>query len=119
MVNVIIPTYKARDTLPKALDSLVAQTKKTFVVTIVQDGDGEDYSDIISEYRKRGLGIRILILDTRGDIIDVTHGSSIAALYEYLDLISLGNNHVVGEGGGRVGRDNLSVLAVVAGDDGP
>ena len=67
MVNVIIPTYKARDTLPKALDSLVAQTKKTFVVTIVQDGDGEDYSDIISEYRKRGLGIRILILqENRG-----------------------------------------------------
>lgn len=63
MVDVIIPTYKARETLPKALDSLVAQTKKTFVVTIVQDCDGEDYSDIISEYRKRGLGIRLLILD--------------------------------------------------------
>jgi glycosyltransferase involved in cell wall biosynthesis len=58
MVDVIIPTYKARETLPKALDSLVAQTKKLFIVTIVQDADGEDYTDIIEEYRRRGLVIR-------------------------------------------------------------
>ena len=62
IVNVIIPTYKARETLPKALDSLVAQTKKMFIVTIVQDCDGEDYSDIIEEYRRRGLNIRLLSL---------------------------------------------------------
>lgn len=67
MVGVIIPTYKARETLPKALDSLVAQTKKTFVVTIVQDCDGEDYSDIIERYRERGLGIRLVSLkENRG-----------------------------------------------------
>lgn len=58
IVDVIIPTYKARETLPKALDSLVAQTKKLFIVTIVQDADGEDYTDIIEEYRRRGLVIR-------------------------------------------------------------
>ena len=49
MVNLIIPTYKARDTLPAALDSLVAQTKKLFIITIVQDADDEDYTDIIQE----------------------------------------------------------------------
>ena len=64
MVDVIIPTYKARETLPKALDSLVAQTKKTFIVTIVQDCDGEDYLDIIEEYRRRGLSIRLLSLQS-------------------------------------------------------
>lgn len=67
IVNLIIPTYKARDTLPKALDSLVAQTKKMFITTIVQDCDGEDYSDIIEEYRNRGLQIRLISLnDNRG-----------------------------------------------------
>ena len=35
------------------LSSLCAQTKKEFFVTIIQDCDGEDYSDIISEYKKR------------------------------------------------------------------
>jgi len=67
LVDVIIPTYKARETLPKALDSLVAQTKKMFIVTIVQDCDGEDYSDIIEEYKERGLQIRHLSLpENRG-----------------------------------------------------
>jgi len=61
IVNVIIPTYKARDTLPTALDSLVAQTKGLFIVTVVQDCDGEDYSDILNEYRRRGLQIRHLV----------------------------------------------------------
>ena len=62
IVDVIIPTYKARETLPKALDSLVAQTKKLFIVTIIQDGDGEDYSDIIEEYRRRGLQLFLISL---------------------------------------------------------
>lgn len=35
------------------LNSLCAQTKKEFFVTIIQDCDGENYSDIISEYKKR------------------------------------------------------------------
>jgi len=61
MVNLIIPVYKARETLPRALDSLVAQTKKMFIVTIVQDCDGEDYKKLIEEYRRRGLKIRHLI----------------------------------------------------------
>lgn len=58
MVNVIIPTYNALNTLPDALDSLVAQTKKMFIVTIVQDCDGLDYTELIEEYRRRGLKIR-------------------------------------------------------------
>lgn len=67
IVDIIIPTYKARETLPKALDSLVAQTKKMFIITIVQDADEEDYSDIIEEYKKRGLSIRLVTLkDNRG-----------------------------------------------------
>lgn len=60
MVNVIIPTYKARDCLPKALDSLVSQTRELFIVTVVQDCDGEDYTDILDEYRRRGLQIKLI-----------------------------------------------------------
>lgn len=46
--------------MPNALDSLVAQTKKIFLVTIVQDCDDEDYTDIITEYHRRGLQIFLL-----------------------------------------------------------
>lgn len=60
MVDIIIPTYKARETLPQTLDSLVSQTKKMFIVTIVQDCDDEDYTDIIKTYKKRGLKCRLI-----------------------------------------------------------
>lgn len=60
MVNVIIPTYKARGTLPDALNSLLVQTKKLFTVTIVQDCDGEDYTDIVDDFRSRGLSLNLL-----------------------------------------------------------
>lgn len=61
IVNVIVPMYKARDTLPDLLDSFVAQTKKRFFITLVNDADGEDYSDIIEKYSDRGLHINYLI----------------------------------------------------------
>lgn len=63
MVNIIIPIYRGRDTIRGGLDSLVAQTKKMFVVTLVQDCDGEDYSDIVNEYTRRGLHMRLLQTD--------------------------------------------------------
>lgn len=62
MIAVGVPVYKARDTLPALLDSLVAQTKKMFIVYLSIDCDGEDYSDIIEEYRRRGLAINIISL---------------------------------------------------------
>ena len=63
MVEVGIPVYKARNTLPAALDSLVAQTKKNFIVCLSIDGDNEDYSDIIETYQNRGLKIRVIKSD--------------------------------------------------------
>lgn len=60
IVEVGIPVYKARDVLSDALDSLVAQTYKKFSVCLSIDCDGEDYSDIISTYRARGLKIRVI-----------------------------------------------------------
>lgn len=66
MVEVIIPTWNARETLPKALDSLVAQTKQMFLVCLSIDCDGVDYSDIIEEYERRGLHIRTCHTEKNG-----------------------------------------------------
>ena len=60
MIEVGIPVYHSKEFLPNALDSLVAQTKKMFIVCLSIDGDGEDYSDIIKEYMRRGLKIRVI-----------------------------------------------------------
>ena len=64
IVNIIIPVFHSKETLPKTLDSLVAQTKRLFFVTIVSDGDGEDYSDIVETYSGRGLHIIALYMPT-------------------------------------------------------
>lgn len=60
MVNIIIPVYHSLQTLPKTLDSLVAQTKQMFLVTLSQDGDGENYKPIVDEYTRRGLHMFLL-----------------------------------------------------------
>lgn len=60
MLEIGIPTWHARKTLPKLLDSLVAQTKNNFIACISIDGDGENYDDIIKEYQRRGLKIRVI-----------------------------------------------------------
>lgn len=87
MLEVGIPVYKARDTLPAALDSLVVQTKKNFIVCLSIDGDNEDYSDIIREYQKRGLKIRVINNDintgagpARQRILDTTQCDYISFL---------------------------------------
>ena len=66
MVGVIIPTYKAKKVLPHALDSLVAQTKKMFLVCISIDGEDEAYTKIIEEYKRRGLKIITIRSETNG-----------------------------------------------------
>ena len=52
MVNIIIPLYKNKDNIRSCLNSLRSQTKRTFIITIVQDYDGEDYTGIIKEFQK-------------------------------------------------------------------
>ena len=60
IVEIGIPIFHAKETLPAALDSLVAQTKKNFIVCLSIDGDNEDYTDIINTYKARGLKIRVI-----------------------------------------------------------
>lgn len=87
MLNIIIPTYKARDTLPSTLDSLVSQTKKLFLVTIVQDGDGEDYSDIIAEYKRRGLKIFLFQKENGGPGMARQYGMDRTQMCDYVMFV--------------------------------
>lgn len=66
MLEIAIPVFHAHDTLSKALDSLVAQTKSMFITCLSIDGDNEDYNDIINIYRARGLKIRTITAENGG-----------------------------------------------------
>lgn len=52
MVNIIIPYYNDEEGIKTALESLKNQTKKIFVVTIVDDNSSNDISSIINEFNK-------------------------------------------------------------------
>lgn len=60
MIDIIIPIYKAHKNLYTSLTSLVMQTYKDFKVTLINDCDGLDYSEIIEEYTNKGLNIQYL-----------------------------------------------------------
>ncbi|RMD81815.1 MAG: glycosyltransferase, partial [Chloroflexi bacterium] len=42
MIDVIIPNYNGRELLPTCLDSLRAQTRRDFQVTVVDDASTDD-----------------------------------------------------------------------------
>ena len=68
MLEIGIPVYNAEATLPKALDSLVAQTKNNFICCLSIDGDGkyEQYKELAHEYMRRGLKMRIINSEENG-----------------------------------------------------
>lgn len=65
MINVIIPCYNSTETLPKTLDSLVAQTQSRFLVTVVDDYSEENMLKIVNDYEDR-LNISYLRLTENG-----------------------------------------------------
>jgi glycosyltransferase involved in cell wall biosynthesis len=53
MLGIVIPAYEREDCLRGALDSLVNQTKKMFIVIVVDDHSPEPLEKIVNEYRNK------------------------------------------------------------------
>jgi glycosyltransferase involved in cell wall biosynthesis len=51
-VSVIIPCYNCRATLPRAIESVLAQTYSNVELVVVDDASTEDISEIVDEYRR-------------------------------------------------------------------
>lgn len=52
-ISVIIGVYNCADTLPEALDSLMAQTMDDFQIVVCDDGSTDNTIDIINDYSRR------------------------------------------------------------------
>lgn len=65
MVNVIIPCYNGKDLLKETLYSLVIQTKKMFITTVVDDCSTEDIKSVVEEFRDK-LHIKYLKTKVNG-----------------------------------------------------
>ena len=67
MLNIIIPVYNAEKTIGRTLSSLVAQTNKKFIVTIVDDCSTDNSLNIIKKFKK-DLRLRIISLEINGGV---------------------------------------------------
>lgn len=52
-VSVIVPTYNRRALLPRALDSIVAQTFDNWEIVLVDDGSTDGTEDVAARYQER------------------------------------------------------------------
>jgi glycosyltransferase involved in cell wall biosynthesis len=59
MIEIIIPTYNNKETLPRTLYSLMAQTDQNFKVLIVDDCSQDDIFSIFNEFKNK-LDIRYI-----------------------------------------------------------
>jgi glycosyltransferase involved in cell wall biosynthesis len=60
MISVCMPAYNAAETLPRALDSLSAQTYKDFDVWIADDGSTDGTRSVIERYAGKDRRIHLL-----------------------------------------------------------
>ena len=70
LFTVIMTTYNAEKFLPRALDSVLAQTLKDFEIIVSNDGSPDRSADIAKEYMAR---------DKRVSLIDLPHSGGPAA----------------------------------------
>lgn len=52
-ISVIIPTYQHAQTLPKTLESVLAQTKQPLEIIVVDDGSTDNTQAVLDPYRHR------------------------------------------------------------------
>lgn len=50
-VSVIVPTYNRAERLPRAIDSVLAQSEEAFELVIVDDGSSDETSAVVEAYR--------------------------------------------------------------------
>jgi glycosyltransferase involved in cell wall biosynthesis len=82
-VSVVIPTYNCAEFLPKAIESVLAQTYKDFEILVVDDGSTDATSEIITPYLDRVQFIRqenTGLPGARNTGIRASHGEFIALL---------------------------------------
>lgn len=73
-VSIIIPVYNGREYLTKCLDSVLAQSYKSFETIIVNDGSTDDTAEICNEYALGDHRIAVMHVENGGPAAARNHG---------------------------------------------
>lgn len=65
-ISIIMPIYKAENTLCRAIDSILAQTVHSFELILVDDGSPDACGDICERYAKRDKRIQVIHKENGG-----------------------------------------------------
>jgi glycosyltransferase involved in cell wall biosynthesis len=65
LLSLIIPHYNHNASLPRLLDSIMAQTMRDFEVIVVDDCSEESCADVVEAYASRSLPVRLVQNQTR------------------------------------------------------
>jgi len=77
-VSVIMPVYNTARFLPKAIESILAQTYTDYEFIIIDDGSTDNSLEIISQYAKKDARIRYSSRENRGISITRQEGLAMA-----------------------------------------
>ncbi|MBE8182604.1 MAG: glycosyltransferase family 2 protein [Candidatus Portiera sp.] len=66
VVSVIMATYNRYDLLPRAIDSILAQTLKNFEFIIIDDGSTDATAKLLQEYSTKDSRIKIITQENQG-----------------------------------------------------
>jgi len=66
LVSAILPTRDRAQTLPRAIESVLAQCYRNWELLVVDDGSLDDTASIVEQYRIRDPRIRFLVQDRLG-----------------------------------------------------
>lgn len=59
-ISVILPTYNREALLPRAIDSILAQTEPDFELIVINDGSFDNTASILKEYAQKDNRIKVL-----------------------------------------------------------
>lgn len=128
LLSVVVPVYKVENTLPRCLDSILAQTNGDFEAVVVNDGSPDRSGRIAMDYARQDARVRVFHQDNagvsaarnrgleeaRGDFV-LFCDSDDAMLPEYfsgllapmadgVDLVMTGFENIVSGGGAVISR---------------
>ena len=66
MISVIVPVYNAKYTLPKCLDSIIAQKYTDFEVLLVDDGSADGSAEVCDSYGAKDPRIKVFHQTNQG-----------------------------------------------------